>query len=183
MTMRRLLPFLLSTALCSPAFAFTAGNIVTYSDTTGAHVQDSGILVTGGMMSGLTGLSIGTDQRPGVFGTADILAGNAAGRNSIIGEVTNTLPPATPAFPAGLTGYGKLPIGSDGNTAFGAFAVSELYNTVGGSVVGAEFTVRNISGRNPDTNLPPSNAFGTTSINTETIFNQLAASALLPALL
>jgi hypothetical protein len=55
------------TALCSPAFAFTAGNIVTYSDTTGAHVQDSGILagtmagqnangvaITGGTIAGQT---------------------------------------------------------------------------------------------------------------------------------
>jgi hypothetical protein len=47
MIRRRLLPFLLSTALCSsPAFAFTAGEITTYSDTTGAHIEASGVHIT-----------------------------------------------------------------------------------------------------------------------------------------
>lgn len=52
---RRLLAaaLLLGTA---PAYAFTSGDIVTYSDTTGAHVQDSGVQI--GTMAGQNASSV-----------------------------------------------------------------------------------------------------------------------------
>jgi hypothetical protein len=118
------------------------------------------VTISGGTIGGISSLEVGTDQRPGFFGTPLAIIGTSNGtQNAFVGEVTNNLSIPTLAFPTGVTGYGNE--NSPGNQAFGVFGLGELRSTSGGVVIGGEFTARNFSGSGPDTNLPPNTAIGT----------------------
>jgi hypothetical protein len=108
-------------------------------------------------------ITIGSSSRSlSPFGPLNLTVSNKSGYNAILGSVNNTLPPGTAAFPAGITGYGTIEIGSTGTQVFGVYGLGELYATSGVSI-GGEVTARNFSGSNPDVNLPPNMGFGTTT--------------------
>lgn len=111
----------------------------------------------------LNNLVIGSDQFGGAFGgNINLLAGNNVGANSIVGQTVNNLPTNTAAFPAGITGAGRVT--TAGNTAFGMFGFAQSAQASGGSVsVGAEFTVSNGTSGPPDTTIPPNTSIGTTT--------------------
>jgi hypothetical protein len=76
--------------------------------------------------------------------------------NGIIGIVENKLPPATLAFPTGVTGYGRNSVA--GNTAFGIYAEARQYANTG--CVSNEIVSFN-HGAPPSPNLPPDRSIGT----------------------
>lgn len=138
-----------ATCLASPAFAFTAGHIVTYSDTTGAHVQDSGSVLQA------PAISLSAFGGSAVNGNAQYTTGQ--GGAGVMGFFYNDAPNSTTVLPAGTIGYGYNL--NNGNIVFGMYGLAENH-AASGVDVAAEFTARNDCGA-PDTNLPPNEAVGT----------------------
>jgi hypothetical protein len=77
--------------------------------------------------------------------------------NAVFSLDVNVSPALGFAFPTAFAGYGKVTAPGAGHMVFGVYGVSELYAATG-TAVAAEFTARNISGGEPDRNLPPSTA-------------------------
>ena len=106
--------------------------------------------------------TVGADQSggtlTGIFGFAGL---SSLYGNGLIGQINNDLAANSSAEPAGLTGYGRLT--TNGNQVLGVFGLGECRQTLGGICVGAEATVTNYTGNNPDTNLPPNTAAGTST--------------------
>lgn len=167
--MKRLTAALLlgaSTALTTPAFAFTSGNIVTYSDNTGAHVQDSGVaasaVVTTNSAAVLGSVTVGTDQFSGAFGSLLGMFAGSGGNNVFVGELVNNAAASSSVLPVAVSGACKVTTNS--NICFGLYGLGEArWGGTGGVVLGGEVTVRNFTTNNPDTNLPPNTGFGTTT--------------------
>lgn len=136
---------------------------------TGGTVNGTTIGATTPSTAKFTSAFAGTDQYAGTLGTALLGAGGVATAFSgaLTGELTVNLPPSTPVFPVATSGLTKLAVGSNGNQAFGLYGLAELFATGGGTAIGGEVTVRNASGNNPNTVLPPNQSFGTTDSNTK----------------
>jgi len=106
-----------------------------------------------------------TDSSWSPFGTPQGIFSAHGNNNALLGYALNDLTTPTLSFPTGTSGYGKE--ASNGNQVFGLYGLGELWASGGGVALGAEFTARNYSGHNPDTNLPPNVAIGTpTSVTT-----------------
>jgi len=102
----------------------------------------------------------GLDVTPSFFGPVGLGVAVHGAKNSLIGTTYNTSAPNTVTFPAGVTGYGTLEVGSQGSATFGLFGLGDL-KASSGDAVGGEVTVRNLSGQLGDITLPPNNIFGT----------------------
>lgn len=160
---RRLAPFLVAVLLASPTFAFTNGNVVTYSDNTGGKVQDSGIAASNIAQQNasvpFSRVKGGDDTNGGyTFNSVGVpmnsLFSATGSNNGLIGQVLNNVPYATnPFLPVGTTGYGQVPNGT-ASVAFGMYGLGEIKNSLG-TVVGGEFTVRNISTGTGNNGVPP----------------------------
>lgn len=164
---RRLLPFLTAAMLASPAFAFTSGNIVTYSDNTGAHVQDSGIRTSTGTLhigasnGWLTTLSGDTEVACQVCSLA--VPVNGVSSDTVYGLIgagrTSDLTPTT-ADAFGIGGF----VNCDNTTATVARACwgiyTEAYRQISTTDIytqGAEFATINLASpvaNNPYNDLP-----------------------------
>lgn len=91
--------------------------------------------------------------------------------NGIIGQVKNNLPPATTAFPSGVTGHASVV--TAGNSGFGVFGQADLATyTVPGTAIGAEFDTFNYAS-GPSGVQPADLSFGTTDFNCNAV--QVAA--------
>ena len=92
------------------------------------------------------------------FGSGVLGAFTTDKSNAFVGKVLNDEPPATMAFPTGVTGYGRY--NNAGNVAFGIFGRADGYAA---GVATNEFNSFNFAGA-PTTALPPDRSFGTAQI-------------------
>jgi hypothetical protein len=103
----------------------------------------------------IAGTAYGTID-PTIFGEPTIGACSTGGQNTIMGQVTNSLPVGTADFPTGVTGYGILH--SAGGQVFGLFGRADLMTT---GVAVNELDSFNFAAT-PSGALPPNQGFGTT---------------------
>jgi autotransporter-associated beta strand protein len=81
--------------------------------------------------------------------------------NAIVGAELNNLAASTNSLPTGVIGFGKVT--TTGNQVFGVYGLGEVWGATGVAIA-AEFTARNKSGVAADTNLPPNEGIGTTTV-------------------